>query len=409
MSMPKREYLLYGQEFKADPFPIYARLREDDPICYHVGITGENPLWFVSRYEDVQTVLREHKRFVKNWRNTRTPEELAKLQPESELAQLLDHHMLNADGEDHTRLRSLVNKVFTTKMINQQRQQIQSIADRLIDDVVAHGEMDLIDDFAFPLPIVVIAQILGIPPEDRDRFRAWSNAFVTPTLSEAEWQEAAVLLTQFVAYLRQLFDERRRTPKDDLITGLLHAEEDGQRLSEQELFAMVILLITAGHETTVNLIGNAMRALFAHPDQMTKLRDDPSLIGNAVEEFLRYDGPVDRATMRFAAEDTDLGGFTIRRGEPIVPLLISANRDPRAFDNPDDLDITRPPSKHLGFGFGVHYCVGAPLARMEGAIAINTLLRRLPNLRLAAEVSTLEWSIVPLFHGTFHLPVKWDE
>ena len=409
MSMPKREYLLYGQEFKADPFPIYARMREDDPICYHVGITGENPLWFVSRYEDVQTVLRDHKRFVKNWRNTRTREESTKLQPESELAQLLDHHMLNADGADHARLRSLVNKVFTSKMINQQREQIQSIADRLIDDVAAHGEMDLIDDFAFPLPIVVIAQILGIPPEDRDRFRAWSNAFVTPTLSEAEWQEAAVLLTQFVAYLRQLFDERRRNPKDDLITGLLQAEEGGQRLSEQELFAMVILLITAGHETTVNLIGNAMRALFAHPEQMTKLRDDPSLIGNAVEEFLRYDGPVDRATMRFAAEDTELGGFTIRRGEPIVPLLISANRDPRAFDNPDDLDITRPPSKHLGFGFGVHYCVGAPLARMEGAIAINTLLRRLSNLRLAAEVSTLEWSIVPLFHGTFHLPVKWDE
>ncbi|MBI1295388.1 cytochrome P450 [bacterium] len=409
MSMPKREYLLYGQEFKADPFPIYARMREDDPICYHVGITGENSLWFVSRYEDVQTVLREHRRFVKNWRSTRTPEELAKLQPASELTQLLDHHMLNADGADHARLRSLVNKVFTTKMINQQREQIQSIADRLIDDVAAHGEMDLIDDFAFPLPIVVIAQILGIPPEDRDRFRAWSNAFVTPTLSEAEWQEAAVLLTQFVAYLRQLFDERRRSPKDDLITGLLQAEEDGQRLNEQELFAMVILLITAGHETTVNLIGNAMRALFAHPDQMTKLREEPSLIGNAVEEFLRYDGPVDRATMRFAAEDTELGGFTIRRGETIVPLLISANRDPRAFDNPDDLDITRQPGKHLGFGFGVHYCVGAPLARMEGAIAINTLLRRLPNLRLTAEISALEWSIVPLFHGTSHLPVKWDE
>jgi cytochrome P450 len=407
MSVAKKEYALYGPEFKADPFPVYARMREADPICYHMGITGENPLWFITRYEDVQTVLRDHKRFVKSWRNTRTPAELAQLPPESELTQLLDQHMLNTDGEDHTRLRALVNKVFTTRIVNAQRQQIRSIADALIDKVEARGQMDLIDEYAFPLPIVVIAQILGIPPEDRDQFRAWSNAFVAPSLNEEEWQRAAVLLQQFVDYLRAIFQERRQHPRDDLITGLLQAEGAGDKLSERELFAMVILLITAGHETTVNLIGNSIFSLLQHPEQMAQLKDDPSLINAAVEEFLRYAGPVERATMRFAAQDTDLGGHTIRRGDTIVPVLMSANRDERIFADADQLDITRQHNKHIGFGFGVHYCVGAPLARMEGAIAINTLLRRLPDLRLAVPPETLAWTTVPLFHGMKHMPVRW--
>jgi cytochrome P450 len=267
--------------------------------------------------------------------------------------------------------------------------------------------MDLIDEYAFPLPIVVIAQILGIPPEDRDQFRAWSNAFVAPSLNEEESQRAAALLQQFVDYLRAIFQQRRQHPRDDLITGLLQAEEAGDKLSERELFAMVILLITAGHETTVNLIGNSIFSLLQHPEQMAQLKDDPSLINAAVEEFLRYAGPVERATMRFAAEDTDLGGHTIRRGDTIVPVLMSANRDGRIFADADQLDITRQSNKHMGFGFGVHYCVGAPLARMEGAIAINTLLRRLPDLRLAVPPETLAWTTVPLFHGMKHMPVRW--
>jgi cytochrome P450 len=382
-------------------------MRAEEPIAYHPGITGENMLWFVTRYEDVQTVLRDHRRFVKNWRSTRTPDELAKLAPEPELVQLLNQHMLNADGEDHARLRALVNKAFTTRMINDQRQAVQTIADGLIDKVEARGEMDLIDDYAFPLPIVVIAQILGIPPEDRDRFRAWSNAFVTPTLTEEAWQQAAALLQQFVEYLRTIFAERRQHPQGDLITALLQAEEAGDKLSERELFAMVILLITAGHETTVNLIGNSMLALLLHPDQMAQLREDPSLMANAVEEFLRYAGPVERATSRFVAEDTELGGKQLHRGDTIIPVLLSANRDEAIFEYAERLDIHRTANKHIGFGFGVHYCVGAPLARMEGAIAINTLLRRLPGLQLAVPLEVLTWTTVPLFYGMQHMPVRW--
>jgi cytochrome P450 len=292
-------------------------------------------------------------------------------------------------------------------MINDQRQAVQTIADGLIDKVEGRGEMDLIDDYAFPLPIVVIAQILGIPPEDRDRFRAWSNAFVTPTLTEEAWQQAAALLQQFVEYLRTIFAERRQHPQGDLITALLQAEEAGDKLSERELFAMVILLITAGHETTVNLIGNSMLALLLHPDQMAQLREDPSLMANAVEEFLRYAGPVERATSRFVAEDTELGGKQLHRGDTIIPVLLSANRDEAIFEYAERLDIHRTANKHIGFGFGVHYCVGAPLARMEGAIAINTLLRRLPGLQLAVPLEVLTWTTVPLFYGMQHMPVRW--
>jgi cytochrome P450 len=405
----EKRYTLYGPQFKADPFPTYALMREQEPICYHPGITGEGKIWFITRYEDVQAVLRDHRRFVKNWRNTRTPEELAQLQPESELDRLLSRHMLNSDGGDHARQRALVNKAFSSRMIAAQQGRVQAIADELIDGVERRGSMDLIDEYAFPLPIVVIAEMLGIPSKDRDRFRLWSNAFVTPHLTEEEWQAAAVLLREFVGYLRLLLEERRLAPKDDLITALLQAEEAGDKLSEEELFSMIILLITAGHETTVNLIGNAMLALLQHPQQMAQLKGNPALIGPAIEEFLRYDGPVDRATTRFAAEDIDFRGHLIERGQAVIPVLGSANRDERIFAEADTLDITRQNNKHLGFGFGVHYCVGAPLARMEGSIAVNTLLQRLPNLRLAVPVEDLAWTTIPLFHGMRHMPVMWGE
>ncbi|MCB0091173.1 MAG: cytochrome P450, partial [Caldilineaceae bacterium] len=208
--------------------------------------------------------------------------------------------------------------------------------------------------------------------------------------------------------LRQVFAERRKEPRNDLITGLVHAEESGDTLSEDELFAMVILLIVAGHETTVNLIGNGALALLQHPEQLAKLKADPSLIEAAVEELLRYDGPVDRATMRFAAEDVELGGQLIQRGQAVAVALTSANRDPDQFAQPDEVDITRPDNRHLAFGFGVHYCVGAPLARMEGQIAINTLVQRLPNLRLTVPANELKWGTVPIIRGMKHMPVAWD-
>lgn len=404
----ERTYDLYSHAHKANPFPTYARMRADAPICQELGLHGEGKIWVITRYADVQAVLLDHKRFVKNWRNTRTPAELAQLQPPSELDNLLSQHMLNMDGADHLRLRTLVNKAFGARIIQQVRGRVQQIADELIAAFPANGETDLIDAYAFPLPIVVIAELLGIPAADRDRFRLWSNAFIAPSLNEAEWQATEKLLREFVAYLGQVFAQRRQAPRDDLISALVQAEEAGDKLSEPELYAMVILLIVAGHETTVNLIGNGVLALLQNPEQLRQLREQPALMESAVEEFLRYCGPVERATFRFAAEDLELDGQLIRRGDPVLPVLLSANHDETAFAAADQLDLTRTNNRHLGFGHGVHYCVGAPLARLEGQIAIQTLIQRLPHLRLAAPVDSLTWTTVPIMRGLKHLPVMWN-
>ncbi|MEZ4676890.1 MAG: cytochrome P450 [Caldilineaceae bacterium] len=317
--------------------------------------------------------------------------------------------MLNKDGDDHLRLRNLVNKAFTTRMITAMQTRVQGIADKLLDRVIDQGAMDLIDDYAFPLPIVVITELLGAPADDRKRFRDWSDAFVVPARTEAEWQHHEKLLHEFIDYLGTLFAERRRQPQPDLITALLQAEEAGDRLSEEELYAMVVLLIVAGHETTVNLIGNGTLALLRNPAQLAYLRAHPDAMGVAVEELLRYDGPVERATMRFAAEDTLLGGQQLRRGDAVAVVLAGANRDETHFAHANQLDLQREDNRHLAFGYGIHYCVGAPLARMEGRIALNTLLQRLPGLRLAAPVETLHWRFNPILRGMQQLPVAWNK
>lgn len=401
-------YDLYSDTFKGNPYPTYATMRAETPVCYHRGLNENERIWFITRYAEAETVLRDHKRFVKSWQNTRTPEELAQLQPPSRLMQLLDGHMLNKDGADHQRLRNLVNKAFTTRMVTNMQPRVQAIADELLDRVAAQGQMDLIDEYAFPLPIVVIAELLGAPADDRSRFRAWSDAFVVPARNEAEWDQHRKLLEEFVTYLAAIFAERRRQPQNDLITALIQAEEAGDRLSEEELYAMVVLLIVAGHETTVNLIGNGTLALLRNPDQLTYLQQHPEAMGAAVEELLRFDGPVERATIRFAVEDTELGGQQLRRGDAVTVVLGSANRDRAQFAHAEKLDLQRPDNRHLAFGYGVHYCVGAPLARMEGRIALNTLVQRLPNLRLAAPVETLQWRFNPILRGMHHLPVAWD-
>jgi len=401
-------YDLYGPAFKANPYPTYAAMREQEPVCYHLGLDGEHEIWFITRYADAEAVLRDHKRFVKNYRTTLTTEQRQQLPPDPQLVRMLDQHMLNADGADHTRLRSLINKAFTAQMVNRMQSRVQAIADSLIDRVQEQGAMNLIDDYAFPLPIVVIAELLGVPASDQDRFRVWSDAFLTPSFTPEGWAKTEQLMLAFTGYLGQVFAARRAQPKDDLISALIQAEEAGEKLSEEELYAMVILLIVAGHETTVNLIGNATLALLQNPDQLAQLKNNPALMPAAIEEFLRYDGPVERATMRFAAEDVELGGQLIRRGQPVNVVLAGTGRDPAQFANPDQLDLTRENNRHLGFGFGVHYCVGAPLARMEGRIALDTLLRRLPNLRLAVPVDTLEWRVTPIIRGAQGLPVAWD-
>jgi cytochrome P450 len=313
------------------------------------------------------------------------------------------------DGEDHRRVRQLVAKAFTPRMVGRLRPRIEEIADDLVDRVAPDGRMELVDDFAFPLPIIVIAELLGIPVEDRDRFRVWSNSFLLPPLTDELREQILRHTDEFVAYLDVLFAERRAQPSDDLLSALVRAEEHGDRLSENELYSMAVLLIVAGHETTVSLITNAVLALLGQPDELERLQADPSLMRNAVEELLRYDSPVERTIARWAAADTELGGKAIARGNIVIAVVGSANRDAEQFEEPDRLDLTRAAAaKHVGFGRGPHYCLGAPLARLETEIALTKLLGRLPGLRLAIEPDDLYWRPIPLFRSLASLPVAWD-
>ena len=384
-------------------------MREHDPILRQAGLDGETPIWFLTRYEDVVAMLLDDERFVLDPALALTPEEL-EAQPSpipSELNELINRHVLTTDGDDHRRLRRLVAKAFTPKMVEQLRPRIQVIADVLIDDIEEKGEADLVDSYAFPLPIIVIAELLGIPAEDRDRFRVWSNTFVSPSLGEDALDVFLEHTQQFLTYLTQLFERRRADPADDLVSALLQAEEQGDSLKENELFSMMILLIIAGHETTVSLIANAVLALLTHPEELERLRRDPALVSAAVEELLRYESPVERTITRWAATDVELGGRSIERGELVIAVLGSANRDASRFPNADKLDLDREDVRHVGFGRGKHFCLGAPLARIEAEIALTTLLRRLPGLRLATEPGELAYRPIPLFRSLVALPVAW--
>jgi cytochrome P450 len=403
-----RKYDLYSPEFRAQTYETFERMRRDDPVFAQPGIDGETMIWFVTSHEEAVAVLLDDKRFVRDPALALSPEDLAAFQAGApDVLAFIDNHMLNKDGDDHRRLRKLVTKAFTPRMVDQLRPRIQQIADELIDAVEASGEMELIDDFAFPLPITVIAELLGIPVSDRDSFRRWSNALVTPALTPEDVDTFTTLSGEFVAYLRGLFERRRAEPGDDLVSALLNAEEGGDTLSEQELSSMVALLIIAGHETTVGLIGNAVLALLQHPEQREKVGRDPTRITQAVEELLRYDSPVERTLNRWAATDVELAGQTIRKGDGVIVIVGSANRDSARFPEADKLDLERGDVKHLAFGRGSHYCLGAPLARVEAEIALTTLLRRLPGLRLAMDPEELYWRPVPLFRSLAELRVAW--
>ncbi|HKU57655.1 MAG TPA: cytochrome P450 [Gaiellaceae bacterium] len=410
MATAARKYDLYSPEFYAAAYATFAQMREHDPVFCQPGLDGETPIWWVTRYEDAESVLLDDERFVRDPRLALPPERFAEFQanlPES--IAFVDSHMLNRDGDDHRRLRRLVSKAFTPRMIEQLRPRIQQIADALLDPVAPAGEMELVSAFAFPLPITVIAELLGVPPADRERFREWSNAFVSPALEADELQRFVLSMQEFSTYLHALFVQRRQEPGDDLISALVAVEDGGDTLSEQELSSMVALLIVAGHETTVSLIGNATLALFEHPEQRAALERDPALLPRAVEELIRYDGPVERTLNRWAAVDVELRGRTIRRGQSVIVVLGAADRDPERFAAPDTLDLSAErDARHLGFGRGSHFCLGAPLARLEAEIALGTLLRRLPGLRLAISPEELRWRPVPLFRSLVALPVAWD-
>jgi len=315
--------------------------------------------------------------------------------------------MLDLDPPDHTRLRALVHKAFTPRLVEQMRARVQTLADELLEGITRHGEMDLINDYALPLPMTIITEILGVPTSDRHKFHKWSKAVVSLS-SPNVTMRVLPNVWMFIRYLRRFFKLRRQDPQDDLASALIQAEEAGDRLSEDELLAMVFLLLVAGHETTVNLIGSGVLALLEHPDQMEKLRRDPSLIKPAVEELLRFTAPVFMSTERYAREDVTIHGVTIPHGEMTFGVIGSANRDENVFENPDALDITREPNKHLSFGQGIHFCLGAPLARLEAQIAINTLLLRVPDLRLKGPSESLRWRPSMILRGLDALPVVFQ-
>lgn len=403
-----KTYDLYSDAFRNHAHAIYARMRAEAPVVRQAGFDGQTPIWFVTGAAEVEQVLLDSQSFARD--PALVSDELAAAfqTPDPHVRAITDEHMLNRDGDDHRRLRALVSKAFTPKVIEAMRPRVEAIAAALLDRVAAQGRMELIGGYAFPLPITVIAELLGVPTDRQEDFRRWSDAFVTPAITPEEQRASLGQLQAFAAYMQQLVAERRRGPRDDLISRLIQAEEHGDRLSESELFSMIALLIVAGHETTVSLIGNATLALLQHPHALAELRQQPALIPGAIEELLRYDSPVERSLVRFVARDVRLGGQQLRRGELLIAVLGSANRDEARFGDPTNLDIHRAPNPHLAFGKGIHYCLGAPLARLEGEIALRALIQRFPDLRLADRSADLAWRAVPLFRSLVRLPVAWS-
>jgi pimeloyl-[acyl-carrier protein] synthase len=386
-------------EFHANPYPFYRALREEDPV--HQSPLG---FWVCTRYDDAVMILRDP-RFGR--------EGMAKLM-EARLGLTQDtsraRDMLFQDPPDHTRLRALVSRAFTPRVVEVMRPHIQEIVDGLLDRVDGARAMDVIEDLAYPLPVTVICEMLGVPAADQDIFKTWStdiarslDAAVLPADSDVipRGRDARLGLAD---YFRSLIATRRKNPKPDLLSALIAAEEEGNKLSEGELVSTCILLLIAGHETTVNLIGNGLLALLQHPDQLRALRDDPGLIQTGVEELLRFDGPVQR-TGRMTTAEVEIGDKRIPRDSVVVSVIGAANRDPKQFADPDRLDVSRKDNRHIAFGFGIHFCLGAPLARLEGQIALGTLLRRMPKLALVSDVP--EWRESSTLRGLKSLPVTF--
>ncbi|AHI00439.1 cytochrome P450 [Kutzneria viridogrisea] len=392
---------LFTPEFMQDPHTLQARLRQDAPA--HEVISPNNlRMWVVSRYEDARAMLADPT-VLKDSAKLREVMEANLVDQENrrEFAVELSQHMLNSDGADHSRLRRLVTKAFTARRIEQMRPRVETITNELLDAVSPGQRVDLLDAFAFPLPITVISELLGVPDDEREDFRQWSNSLVGNGTPE-EVQHAGEAM---VAYLGRLIADKRANPADDMLTALVQATDDSDRLSPVELVSMAFLLLVAGHETTVNLIGNGTLALLNNPEQLAALRADRSLMPTAVDEFLRFDSPVNMSTFRFTTEPVELDGVTIPAGQVVLVGLGSANRDGDRFEHADQLDITRPVGGHLGFGHGIHYCLGAPLARLEAEIAFTGLLDRFPDMKLAVPVPELRWRNSILMHGLEELPV----
>jgi cytochrome P450 len=384
--------------FVQNPYAVYQRLRAEGPVS-RVLMPGGHPVWVITRYADARAALADP-RLIKDWR-TLWPGNAADNADDGFAA--LDTHMLSTDPPDHDRLRRLVTKAFTARRIERLRPRVAEITTSLLDAMPADGEIDLLEAFAFPLPITVICELLGIPDSDRARFRAWTQA-VLSTGDAADRSGAAAM--EMAGYFTSLIGGKRAHPADDLLSALIVARDAGDGLSQRELLGMIFLLLVAGHETTVNLIGSGTLALLLSPGELTRLRVDPSLLPGAVEELLRYTSPVNHATFRFTAEAVEIGGTLIPAREAVLVAIASANHDPGRYPEPDRLDIGRVAGGNLAFGHGIHYCLGAPLARMEGEIAFGALLSRFPDLTLAVPPDSLRWRPSTLIRGLETLPVR---
>jgi len=394
----------------ADPYPFFARLRESDPVCWDERYRS----WFITSYSENELAVRDV-RFSSDRITPVIEKERRRVNPDRELIETLeqlDGWMVFRDPPEHLRLRRLVHRAFTPRMVAEMRQQVVAVTDELLDaaelDAAAtDGTIDLLQAVAYPLPAIVIAGMLGVPPEDRDQFKEWSDdisALVFGGMEDpARHERARIGMSQLVTYVTALVERARRDPQDDLATALVQAHDDDGALSEAEVVATCINILFGGHETTTNLIANGVLALLQHPEQARLLREDPGLAPVAVEEILRYDGPA-KAVVRVAAEDLDLLGRRIAAGDRVFLLPAAANRDPAVFERPNELDITRHPNPHLGFGAGMHYCLGASLARLEGTVAIPRILERFPQLRLTDQ--PLTWKPVLLTRGLDTLPVQ---
>jgi cytochrome P450 len=390
--------------FLADPYPVFRQLRASAPV-----FKAPFGRWFLTGYDDTAVLLRD-KRFGRGYHD---PEAMVRRFGPTAMQEPavveLTHMMLMRDPPDHTRLRGLVTKAFTARRIEALRDSIQLLTDRLVDKVAQRGSMDAIRELAFPLPVLVICELLGIPEADRQRFVTGSSsgaALLNPTPpTRAELDRANAGSLESSAYFEALFEQRRRDPQDDLITQLVQAEEAGDRLSTAELRANVSLLFAAGHETTVNLIGNGFYSLLRHPEQWQILRDDPTLVANAIEEVLRFESPV-QAVGRTASEPVELGGVGVEKNDIVVSLVGGANRDPAVFEDPERFDVTRNDLRPLSFGGGIHFCLGAQLARIEAAVVFETILRRLPDLKLT-DPEHPKWRPSFVLRGLTELPVAW--
>ncbi len=403
-----KEYELFCHGRLGNPYPFFHRLRSEDPVHWCVPLNS----WVLTSYADVASALRDFRLLSSDRADFFVGQAPAALREKlGSVSRHLSKWVVLTDAPDHTRLRALVSKAFTANVVQGMHGRIQKLVDALLDEIQHKGETDLILDFAYRLPATVISEILGVPSERHDDFRRWTeeiNAFTAGSALDFvdTAEQAKKSLDEMTNYFRGIIAARRRQPRGDLISAMLKVEEQGDMLTEDELLSMCSMLFVAGHDTTRNLIGNGMLALLQNPDQLQRLKADPSLITSAVEELLRFDSPLQRQT-RIAREDFELGGKAIRKGQAVLAMLGAANRDPEQFPEPDRLDLSRRLNRHVAFGMGIHFCIGAPLARVEGQIAFNTILARLPSMRLGT--SSLEWRDNISVRGLKSLPIVFQK